>query len=62
MFGINVNGYSVDFDKIMKRVNRITDSDSDNIKDALKKSKNPKLFAGDCKFIGNKRIAIRTNK
>lgn len=62
VFGINVNGYSVDFDKIMKRVNRITDSDSDNIKDALKKSKNPKLFAGDCKFIGNKRIAIRTNK
>ncbi|MDP8906279.1 MAG: dihydrolipoyl dehydrogenase, partial [Thermoproteota archaeon] len=62
VFGINVNGYSVDFDKIMKRVNGITDTDSDNIKDGLKQSENPKLFAGDCKFIGNKRIAIGTNK
>ncbi len=62
VFGINVSGFSVDFDKIMRRVNGITDTDSDSIKDALKESENPKLFAGDCKFIGNKRIAIRTNK
>lgn len=62
VFGINVSGFSVDFDKIMRRVNGITDTDSDNIKDGLKQSENPKLFAGDCKFIGNKRIAIRTNK
>ena len=62
VFGINVSGFSVDFDKIMRRVNGITDTDSDNIKDGLKQSENPKLFAGDCKFIGNKRIAVRTNK
>ena len=60
VFGIDVKGFSVDFNKIMKRVNGITDSDSDSINNALKESENPKLFAGECRFVGDKRIAIRT--
>ncbi|CAN5891240.1 dihydrolipoyl dehydrogenase [soil metagenome] len=60
-FGIDVKEYSIDFSRIMKRVNGITDTDSDNIKKGLKESENPKLFAGKCKFIGYKKIAIRTN-
>ncbi len=61
VFGIDIKGYSIDFSKIMKRVNGITDKDSDNIKNSLEKSENPKLFAGECKFIGNKTIAIRAS-
>ncbi len=41
VFGIDVKGFSVDFNKIMKRVNGITDSDSDSINNALKESENP---------------------
>lgn len=61
-FGIKVNELSVDFERIITRVNRITDTDSDNIKNALEQSENPKLFVGDCKFVGQKRIAIKTDK
>lgn len=31
-FGINVDGFSVDFEKIVGRVNQIVDSDSDGIR------------------------------
>lgn len=61
VFGIDVKGFSVDFSKIMKRVNGITDADSESIKDALKESENPKLYTGTCKFIGDKTIAVGTN-
>ena len=61
VFGIDIKGFSVDFSKIMKRVNSITDTDSDSIKYALKKSENPKLYTGICKFIGDKTIAVTIN-
>ena len=34
-FGINVNDYSIDFEKIVNRVNTIVDTDANNIKKKL---------------------------
>jgi mycothione reductase len=58
VFGISVNGLSIDFQKIMSRVNEITDAESDEIKNGLMQSGNPKLFARECRFIGEKKIAL----
>ena len=58
LFGIKVKEFSVDFQKIMTRVNGMTDSDSDNIKNNLVQSENPKLFTKKCKFVGEKKIAF----
>ncbi len=58
MFGIKVNGFSVDFEKIMSRANGITDSDSDEIKNGLQQSENPKLFTKECYFSGEKEITF----
>jgi dihydrolipoamide dehydrogenase len=58
MFGIKVSGLSIDFQKIMSRANGITDTESDEIKKGLVHSSNPKLFANECKFIGEKKIAL----
>ena len=58
IFGINVDGLSIDFQKIMIRVNEITDAESDEIKKGLTQSDNPKLFAKECRFIGDKKIAL----
>lgn len=63
VFGIKIdNGYSVNFEKIMARVNGITDSDSDSIKNNLLQTDNPKLFAKECKFVGEKEIALYTEE
>jgi mycothione reductase len=45
IFGIKVDGFSVDFEKIVQRVNSITDSNSDNIRKSYENSVNPKFFA-----------------
>ncbi|MGZ5472246.1 MAG: dihydrolipoyl dehydrogenase, partial [Nitrososphaeraceae archaeon] len=58
IFGINVKEYSIDFEKIINRVNKIVDTDANKIKEGLKESKNPRLFLQECKFIGKKKIAI----
>ena len=57
-FGIKVDRFSIDFESIVKRVNDITDSQSDEIKNAFADSQNPKLFSKKCKFIGEKTITI----
>jgi mycothione reductase len=58
LFGIRVDGYSVQFERIVERVNKKIDSDSDEIRDAFEGVENPKLFLGECKFVGPKTIAI----
>jgi mycothione reductase len=58
IFGINVDSYSVDFEKIVKRVNNITDSNSESIKNSYRDSDNPKLFSKECKFIDHKKISF----
>jgi dihydrolipoamide dehydrogenase len=56
-FGINVTGFSVDFEKIVNRTNGIVDSDSDGIRQAFSQIENPKLFPNECRFVGEKTIS-----
>ena len=58
LFGIKIDGISIDYQKIVNRVNRITDSDSEEIKNELQQSENPILFTKKCTFIGHKTITI----
>lgn len=58
LFGINVNGFAVDFEKIVSRVIEIIDSESDGIKHAFSHVENPKLFSSECKFVDEKTIAV----
>jgi len=58
LFGIKVDGYNVEFEKIVQRVNSITNSDSDGIRNALEGIDNPKLYLKGCKFIGPKMITM----
>ncbi|MGI0087738.1 MAG: dihydrolipoyl dehydrogenase family protein [Nitrosotalea sp.] len=57
-FGIKIEGFSINFEKIVERVNGIIDPDSENIKNAFKYVTNPKLFQVECKFIGQKVIQV----
>src|SRR5881409_1330233 len=57
-FGLKVDEISVYFPAIVERVNGITDSISDEIRKALEGIENPKLFAKECKFVGEKTISI----
>lgn len=57
-FGINVDGFSVDFEKIVSRTNGIVDSDSDGIRQAFSEIDNPKLFPHECRFVGSKTITV----
>lgn len=57
-FGINVDGFSVDFEKIVGRVNHIVDSDSDGIRQAFSETDNPKLFPRECRFVGSKTLSV----
>src|SRR5919197_5113769 len=43
-FGINVTGFSIDFETIVNRTNEILDSDSDGIRRAFSEVGNPTLF------------------
>ena len=51
LFGIKVDGYAIEFEKIVQRVNSITDSDSDRIRNAFEGVDNPKLFPKECHFL-----------
>ncbi|MCI0557975.1 MAG: dihydrolipoyl dehydrogenase [Nitrososphaera sp.] len=57
-FGIRVNGFSVDFEAIVNRSNRIIDSDSDGIRDAFSRIENPKLFPREGRFSSSKTILV----
>ncbi|HKX82100.1 MAG TPA: dihydrolipoyl dehydrogenase [Nitrososphaera sp.] len=57
-FGIKVDGFSVDFEFIVSRSNRIVDTDSDGIMNAFAEIDNPKLYHGECKFAGEKILKV----
>lgn len=57
-FGINVDGFTVDFEKIINRTNSIVDSDSDRIRQAFSEIDNPKLFPHECRFVDKKTISV----
>ncbi|MGA7370311.1 MAG: FAD-dependent oxidoreductase, partial [Nitrososphaeraceae archaeon] len=60
LFGIKIDSHSlsIDFKKIVNRVNKFIDSDSDEIKAFLERSENPRLFSTKCKFIGDKKLVL----
>jgi mycothione reductase len=58
IFGIRVDGVTVDFESIVNRSSRIVDSDSDGIKSAFSQIDNPKLFPMQCRFVGEKTITV----
>ncbi|MGB9169287.1 MAG: dihydrolipoyl dehydrogenase [Nitrososphaeraceae archaeon] len=63
IFGIKVNEYSIDFEKIISRVNKIIDKEAKKLKKDLQGSNNnTRLFLHDCKFIGEKKITIANNE
>ena len=61
-FVITVKEYSIDFQKIVNRVNKIVDTDANKIKKWLQENKNPRLFLEECRFIGEKKIALSNNE
>jgi dihydrolipoamide dehydrogenase len=60
LFGIDIDSssLSIDFKKIVNRVNKFIDSDSDQIKASLERSENPRLFLTKCKFVGDKKLVL----
>lgn|SRR5581483_2005197 len=58
LFGIKVDGFSVDFQSIISRASRIVDSDSDGIKTAFSQIDNPILFSVQCRFVAEKTITV----
>jgi mycothione reductase len=60
LFGINVQGFSVDYKKIIERVNGIIDSGSDQIRKAFENIENPKLFPAECKFVDRNTIQVES--
>ncbi len=58
LFGITVNDFTVDFQKIVERVNNITDSSSNQIRNAFEEIENPKLFNKECRFASEKVLAL----
>jgi mycothione reductase len=60
IFGINIKGnISVDFKKIVSRVNTFVDSASEEIREAYHSIDNPKLFFSNCRFIGTKKLLLQ---
>jgi dihydrolipoamide dehydrogenase len=62
IFGIKVDGFTVDFQGMVERVNNITDSSYERIKNAIWGIENPKLFSYECKFIGEKTLSLGEDK
>lgn len=62
IFGINTDNFSVDFEKIVKRVNNMTDANSEAIRKSYQNLDNPKLFSKECKFVGEKKIAFKDDE
>lgn len=58
IFGINVEKFTIDFQRIVKRVNNIVDNHSREIKHQFKSRVNPKLFFTECKFVDIKTIYL----
>ena len=47
---------------MVERVNNITDSSSEGIKNAFEGKENPKLFSEECKFVGEKTLSVGEDK
>ena len=47
---------------MVQRVNNITDSSSQQIKNAFEGIENPKLFSDECEFVGEKTLSLGGGK
>lgn len=56
--GVRVEGYSVDFQSIVERTERLVDGESRRIEKALLEGDNPKLFKGTGRFVGEKTVQV----
>lgn len=61
-FGIHVESFSIDFQKIMEWVNKITDDNSNKIKSGLLQSENPVLYTEECYFFLTDKITFKTRE
>src|SRR5258708_7283456 len=57
-FGVTSKIEEIDFASIVKRVNEVIDTDSDNIEKSIRESKNPTLYKIRGKFIGPKQMQV----
>jgi mycothione reductase len=57
-FGIVPQAMAVDFPRLVRRVTRSVDGDSQGIEAALKELDNPRLFQGRGRFVGPKRLRV----
>jgi dihydrolipoamide dehydrogenase len=62
IFGIKVDGFAVDFQGMVERVNNITDSSSQQIKNAFRGIDNPKLISDKCRFVREKTLSLGEDK
>jgi len=62
LFGIHIEKFSIDFQKIVERVTSMIDSDSDDIRNSLDNTENPKLFASECRFVDDKVLLVGEKK
>jgi mycothione reductase len=62
VFGLKVEGFSVDFHSIVEQVNETVDLQSDKIRKSFEGKENPRLFANECKFVGEKIISIEGDR
>ena len=58
-FGINVEKFSIDYAKIVGRVNNFVDENANMIRNEIAKLDSPKLFSSECNFAGFKTIALK---
>jgi mycothione reductase len=58
-FGINVEKFSIDYAKIVGRVNKFVDESSNMIRNEIAKLDSPKLFPLECNFVGFKTMALK---
>jgi dihydrolipoamide dehydrogenase len=59
LFGINVEKFSIDYSKIVARVNKFVDESSNIIRYEIAKLDSPRLFSSECNFVGFKTIALK---
>jgi dihydrolipoamide dehydrogenase len=58
LFGVHVDGYTVDFPSIVKRVTEHVDHESAQIRAYYDTSENPKFYATSARFVGPKTLQV----
>jgi dihydrolipoamide dehydrogenase len=62
LFGINVEKFSIDYTKIISRVNSFVMENSEKIRREIAKLDSPKLFSSECSFVGVKTLELKDSK